>query len=394
MANSTHVPAQFLGYSIQTTRMTCLLLKTQRGSTVSLEVFEDIGVTNQDGSRVAQQAKSTTSSQNPISDFSKELWKTFSNWIDAVDRKELLVDSTTFEIYVTTEQDGYIAKELSDAQKEEDVDKVLDEIESLYKQRKPKLSGELICYVEKVLNYDRRVLQKLFKQFHLHFGQNNIFLELVQVLETNQAIPDDIIQEVGKYLLGWVKERVESQIQNNMPALITEDEFRKELVAIIRKLDRSLILESFAPNPEKSDVENEKVQTYVLQLDIIDADEDEKLEAINDYLRSRIERFEWSRRGLVSKTSFADFSNELLRIWRNSKTKIVIAHKNVTEVDKGKLLFTECMGVQQNLQGLSVPRYFLAGSFHTIADELLIGWHPRFEEILRKNNRSEEKPHE
>lgn len=42
---SPHVPDQYAGYSLQTTRMTELLLKALFGSNVSIEVFEDVGAT-------------------------------------------------------------------------------------------------------------------------------------------------------------------------------------------------------------------------------------------------------------------------------------------------------------------------------------------------------------
>jgi hypothetical protein len=34
------------------------------------------------------------------------------------------------------------------------------------------------------------------------------------------------------------------------------------------------------------------------------------------------------------------------------------------------------------LQGMDVPAYFVPGSFHTLADALRVGWHPKYREVL------------
>ena len=90
------------------------LLEAEPGWTVSLEVFEDVGVETAEGKRVAEQVKSTYKG-NPISDRAVDLWKTFSNWIDAVSCGNLQLDKTTFEIYVSRPKTGDIVSRFSKA---------------------------------------------------------------------------------------------------------------------------------------------------------------------------------------------------------------------------------------------------------------------------------------
>ena len=310
--------------------------------------------------------------------------------MNSIDQKILSAEYTKFEIYISTAKDGNFAKKLSDAKTDEDVNAVLDCIADTFGERITKLSPDIANYVNRVLNFERSLLHALFKNFELVVGKGNVWDELLELLESNQAIPNEILEKVGTYILGWVKKEADAKIQQNLPAIITEAEFRSEFVAVIRNLDRGMILESFAPNPDKDDIDGEKIQTYVLQLDIIEADDDDKIQAINDYLRSKIERCEWSRRGMVTQLSFDNFLDDLLRVWRNSNTKVCITHGEKTDVSKGKLLLAECLGVPQNLQGLSVPSHFLAGSFHTMADTLRIGWHPLYKELLKPRTGNEE----
>ena len=56
---SAQVPAQFLGYSLQQTRLLQLVLDGQAGAIYILEVFEDVGEELRNGHRLASQTKSS-----------------------------------------------------------------------------------------------------------------------------------------------------------------------------------------------------------------------------------------------------------------------------------------------------------------------------------------------
>jgi hypothetical protein len=75
--------------------------------------------------------------------------------------------------------------------------------------------------------------------------------------------------------------------------------------------------------------------------------------------------------------------NALLeRAWQNQKARVDIEQKAATEEDRGRLLYLNCSGLQMRLQGMDLPVYFVPGSFHTLADSLRLGWHPRYREVL------------
>jgi len=389
MVKSSHVPSQYLGYSIQATRMVCLLINAPVASTVSIEVFDDVGVSYEDGSQLAQQIKSTTSSHNPISDFSIELWKTFYNWLDSIEKGEIFVEKASFEIYVSRPQNGDFARKISLAKDKKDIEDLFSDFEKIYTKRKKELSEEVKTYIEKVLGFDRSKTLTMFQKFSLEIGTGDITSELVEALRNNKAIPSDIVDDVGVYLLGWVKKSTDKLLQSKKPAIVKEEDFRGELQAIIRKLDRTNILNSFAPNPAKEEIEGQRVKTYVLQLDIIEENEDTKLQAINDYLKAAIDRAEWARKGFVSSDSFEDYEEQLKRIWNSTKSKISLIHKGLNETETGKLIFLECSECKTDLQGLHPPSSFISGSFHALADALEIGWHPFYKKMLEKTEAKE-----
>ena len=383
MTKSTHVPGQLLGYSIQTTRMVCLLLEHDSESTVSLEVFDDVGVEDYDGNIIAQQVKSTISEANPIADFSRDLWKTFSNWLDSIECGELDPNRTIFQIYISKPKKGNFAKRLSATTNNDGVEEILTEIEKKYKE-KTNLAEDILIYINHVFNSKRSTVYTLFKNFELIEGNGDSIAELEKTLKKNPAIPKDIIHDVSSYLLGWVKKNTDSQIENKLPAIIHGKIFRDELQNIIRKLDRGIILNNFAPAPQEDEINLQKNRNYVLQLSIINVDEATQLQAINDYLRSSVNRTEWANRGWVTEDGFSEFEEDLKRAWNNYNLRINVLHKILCDDEKGTLLFVDCSNHKTNLQGVQVPDTFIAGSFHVLADILDIGWHPHYKDILRQ----------
>jgi len=110
----TEVPGQALGYALQYTRMTQMLLQAPVGSFCSLEVLDDVAEHHPEkGLRLVQSKSALTA--NPVSDRAKSLWKTLSNWVEAADLPGFDVQSTRFEIYVSRPVDGVIVQSFANA---------------------------------------------------------------------------------------------------------------------------------------------------------------------------------------------------------------------------------------------------------------------------------------
>ena len=69
----TEVPGQFFGYSLQWPRAYLNLLKIPSDAAVSVEEFSDVGILYSDGSKTAEEDKSSISGKNPVSDASTSL---------------------------------------------------------------------------------------------------------------------------------------------------------------------------------------------------------------------------------------------------------------------------------------------------------------------------------
>ena len=84
----------------------------------------------------------------------------------------------------------------------------------------------------------------------------------------------------------------------------------------------------------------------------------------------------------MHESSFDDFEEALQRTWGNHKRKIDIRLAGHSDIQKGHYLFLKCSSHQGMLERLQVPSHFTPGSFHALADDLVIGWHPHYRHEL------------
>ena len=206
----------------------------------------------------------------------------------------------------------------------------------------------------------------------------------------NQTIPKEYQDILLTYMLGWITQKVQTFTKNNKPAYIAATEYRDALRAKIRSNDVNKILWAISttPTPTEAGIEVERLDTYIKQLKLIKADETELFEAASDFLRTKIEKIEWARRGLVTAQSFDDYHDSLCRTWKNQTTLIGLNYKN-DPVSYGKAVYAQSKidSGRQKLQGLETPFFFGSGSLHGLANDPVdsprIGWHPKYIDLLR-----------
>lgn len=394
---SPHVAGQFFGYSLQATRAVVRLLQAATGSSVSVEVFDDVGVEGPGGGKIAEQTKSATQ-QNPIADRSVELWKTFANWVDAVEREEITLADTSFELYVSTKRSGPVAESFSAASSAGAAKAALGAAkEKLWgpspaHTRRRSVAPTLAPHLERVLGADEAIVLGIIERFCLVFGQGASVAE-IEALLAAKLISDEMRPAVATQMLGWTKREIDRRLERGAPAVIAVDAFTQELRSFVEKYDRNKILYSFAPEPPQDEVEAElPTRTYIRQLEIIDADYETKLRAANDFLRAGLNRSIWGVKGMVHSSSFDDFEDELLRTWSAKKMAVSVQAKGRPHPEVGQLLYAECVQIRQALEGRPVPPHFTPGCLHSLADAQRLGWHPSYESELAPQPAAAEAP--
>ena len=379
---------QFLGYSLQVNRMLWYLLNATPDGFASLEVLGDVALTDSSGTTSIEEIKSRTGDANPVANRAVDLWKTLYNWYVAVSSKRVDPMKTTFILHTNAPFSGSIVQSFHDTQ---DRGQARDSIAAAERELFPtdgareSLAQTLKPYVDALFAPPARDdFAAIVEHFRLQHGSPISETELLQALRM-KAIGDEVADLVLVHLLGWLKTKVDKSIATSQAVIVSSQDFRTELVALARKFDRQQLLASFAPATHSSDVARRHLSssTYIEQLDLIESSEEDKLGAVADYLSAEADRIAWAERGLIHSSTFDELEKQLTAAWRSYRTRVSVQCADRSECDRGKLLFADCCLHRITVQSMEPPGHFCRGSFHALADTRQIGWHPRFNELLR-----------
>ncbi len=225
-------------------------------------------------------------------------------------------------------------------------------------------------------------LQQIVTRFELSFGTAYAYEELLGRLRT-KLIDEDVAEDVLLHALGWVKKEIDNAIERDKPPVVSVDQFRLELNAFRTRLKSRNYLPSFAGKPSLEQIELEKVRVFVRQLNFIEFSDDQVLRAIADFLTARTDRVKWAERGYVHSKSLLEFEDALRSLWQNHRDEVEL-DSGEDEIVRGRRLALRCLREHLTLQGIPVMPDFVSGCFHSLADKPLIGWHPRYEALLKE----------
>jgi hypothetical protein len=190
----------YAGFSLQPTRMALLLLRASPEATVSMELFEDVGVSQKSGF-LASQIKGGWSG-NPVSDRSPELWKTFANWIRDVRDKKLDCTTTIFEIYVNRKLAAKLATKLSDVKTKQQAQAAAESIREDFWGAAPgfadrrKIPPTLEPHLSEVLGAGFKIFCQILPRFQLIQPEIDPLLDLHTEVSRWPTIKPETVQDL------------------------------------------------------------------------------------------------------------------------------------------------------------------------------------------------------
>jgi hypothetical protein len=383
----TEVPGQALGYSLQFTRLTHLLLQAPEGSFCSLELLDDVAQQDSAGAVKLVQSKSARTA-NPAADRAKSLWKTLSNWVDLAATPGFEVDNAIFELYISRPIEGMIVESFAHATTLESARAAIAQARNVLWGNPPKfdlksgVAAEISSYVEKVFNADQSLLERLICNFQLKLGSGSPQADLETLVRSHPVSPSKV-NDITNHLCGLVKRHVDVLLEAGKPAVISRNDFHGWYTSYVQKIDRQTVLSSRALAPSEEVSRGYLPDNFIRQLDLIGLSFEEMLGAASDYFMASFDRTDWAARGEVDETSFDDLDDVLTRAWRNKQRACGLNHGSRTEQHQGQALYFDCMQFTAPVQAMTTPGHFVPGCFHMLADDLIVGWHPNYEAQLK-----------
>jgi hypothetical protein len=381
LKNKSAAPGAYLGFAIQPVRQCHHLLLSSPNSKVSMEYIDDIAIHGPDGKLVLEQCKSATKA-NPLADSSVELWKTFATWARLCTNSGIDPKATTFRLYVcTTNQPGTLATELHEAKSEQQATELLHKIAKRVTQKNAQTaSSEKIT---ELISYDEALILQIICSFELIVAND----PLDGIRNTLRAtIPDEHVDDFAHAALGMVSNQVAALIRKGETPIIDSNSFIQSFQAYARKYNWIGVLPPSIepPTAEIADGIVRAAPRFVQQLKAIDVEHDILLRAAADFMRSEADRTHWAAEGVIVEESISELDDHLERSYSLHRSEIADTQSHLPEAARGRTLYSRCSQNPGVLEGRQVPTYFIPGSYNILANDLRVGWHPKFESMFEE----------
>jgi hypothetical protein len=176
-------------------------------------------------------------------------------------------------------------------------------------------------------------------------------------------------------------------IRSGYNARLDAQAFRNSLRGFITKHYLGGILGSIA-SPDPADISEllRQEPRFVRQLRIIDLEPKDIIAAVSDFLQASSCKTEWAENGLITSGSLDQFDSDLERAYRYARISVTATNGSITPQLLGQSLYSRCCSQTQKMDGRELPTVFVPGCYHALADDLRVGWHPAYANILAPDN--------
>ena len=394
--NEFDATASMLGYLYQARYALYLSLRKIREvrdpdeCIVSIEKLDDVAF-EIDGSPTDIIQTKYHGSEGNLTDRSADFWKTIRVWAEAITKGDLDPVKSSFTLVTTQSppesglvtallptpsRDVYAARALLDKISEETSNATNLSAYSAYNAlpdwKKEQLVGSINILCRSVSILD--VLDLMKKELRLTIGSSHVDAFLTR-LEG---------EWFKRFIIAMSSPEENSVCLGEVVAII--DDLRSQFSLTNLTVDYADV------EPEDIDVEGDE-RVFVEQLRLIGVPSSAIRLAIIYYYRAYEQRSRWSRDGLVKPGELNSYLKRLEEEWINHSS-LIFPSADVGDFDEikesGRKVYKKC----QNEGALAIRRdfnhpYVARGTYHTLADDLRVGWHPHYQSLLQKEDEKE-----
>ncbi|MBN8647517.1 MAG: hypothetical protein J0L55_06135 [Caulobacterales bacterium] len=379
--------ASLVGYLFQC-RLALLrgleLAKKLPSATISIEKFDDISFESMDYAQCLIQAKHHVKPKS-LDDKSVDVWKTLLIWIGIYKEGIFQADKTRYFLITT-----------SFASKDSAISRLREE--ATLEQRK-----EARTLLRNAANSSKDKTTELARKLFLDLSDEDadIFLSNIIVIDNHPNLTDVFSQIeselilvapkntelAAEYLEGWWLNVVGKHLVEEKHSTIHV----QHIITKANEIGRSLHKDSLPLDDPKSLAIKEYSQSdedriFVRQMRAINLPNSNIQSSVYDYYRAYAQRSKWARENLILENELGNYDDKLEDSWkRKCSGELLISNpKNDTQkLDFGLKLFVWAIQESIPLRNI-VEKWITAGSYHSLADQLRVGWHPEYVDLFKE----------
>jgi hypothetical protein len=229
----SNAAGQLFGYSLQFPRALLRLLESGIGAKVGIEVCGDVSVFFPEGITLTEEDKSTLTG-DALADSSINLWKTFYNWITAINNNEMNSKTDHFVLYTNHAVLGdSVVMKFHNAKTSQDIDSA---IQFATEKLKKTTNKQILSYKDSILN-NLVLLKEIISQFEL-IADNKAddVYDSIKIEIRKKLVREDDIEYLLNALTGWFQNTINYKIANNQPAIVSFSDLEHKFLSFVTSI--------------------------------------------------------------------------------------------------------------------------------------------------------------
>lgn len=348
----------------------------------SIETLDDVSFSNDTDAAIVLQTKHSIDVKATMSDLSVELWKTLRIWMVGLASGEVSQNAARFLITTAEVSPGTACEFLADGpgRNIEAAANALERAASISENESIKAA----CSAFLAMTAEQR--NQLVGTIYVVGSAPNAVGVDDAIREELHFVSIHHSEKVLQMLEGWWFKRVVFELSENGSG-ISSSEFEDQISEIQESLKRNSLpiageIDELAvvlsELPEYAD------RTFYKQVAMVGAKPRRIQYVITSYLQAFQQRSQWTRDDLLFNSDLRKYDRLLADEWGLRREQVcgeLAANSSELELAKAGREILEWAEKESFLirPGVTVP-WLSRGSFHMLADDLKVGWHPEFED--------------
>ncbi|SFJ42652.1 ABC-three component system protein [Olleya namhaensis] len=383
-----------LGYFYQFLYSLFRLIKSKNTeASIRIECLDDIDII--DDSLNLVQTKLHIKSVANLSDSSPDFWKSLRVWADNIENERIDLDNTTFTLVTTAN--------ISESSFLNYFSKTKNRKETLFTESE--ILNKLIIVAE---NSTSATNKKGYELFLSLTEENQLkLINNISIIDASLSV-DKLMEEIKHELrftvftdkLPQLTDRVignwmvfgVKHLTNRIPE-ITYKQLHSIILDISNSFKEENLPNDFLDEIKVTDEEAKSLgtKTFIKQLEIISLKTTSRLvkNAISDFRRAYEQRSRWIREQLININEEEAYEKELVQKWNSLFAVLEDKCDGINDDEELKNLskvFYTSLFVEKPpsiyIKKNFTSEYLIRGSYHILSDKKIIGWHPKFEDLL------------
>lgn len=377
--SSTRADDKILGFEYQFYYFLLKVLKIDADETIGFEVKDDVHIENNKTLSLIQlkHTRQTNSDGEPINLTTSDidLWKTFSNWVDVIQKepnKKDFINSTNF-VFITNKNESekhIFFSSLSSLKDNDNFDEFKNKIIAC--KNELAVDNKNKTYIANLLSLADDLLEIFVLKIDFVFNLDKIVDAIKHNIQFGKNIKESRVGKVFHELTGLYKEQFFDVVKNKKNFELTQEKFYLETLAIFENARTERL--PFNTNIEKKNNENILSNTFAKQLLDIGFDKNEVFEADYNKIFMETNLNIFLQNSVISENDKELLDSNTIENWKEEFKFKYLKNNNKTQ-DSAKELYLSVLKKDLDLAGQKIEwKLAIKGQFIRMSDIPKIGW--------------------